>query len=167
MARSQRKKLVHLPESQLDRAEEFFPGSFDRDATRALFALRSLARRINDSADAWLKPFGINAAQQNYLAVLCFSERGLTLNELSSLIHTSNATVTGMVANLLQAGLVERIPNPDDGRSTIIRLTPKGLRLFRRAYPVHHKNVERGMSGLSSSEKRTLANLLLKVGEKF
>ena len=167
MSRTQRKNIVELPDSQLARAEELFPGAFDRDITQALFAIRALARRLNDLADAWLSPYGINAVKQNYLAVLCFSTNGLTLNELSELIHTSNASVSVMVGQLERDGLIKRFRHPTDGRSSIIRLTAKGMRLFRNVYPVHHRNMERAMKAISPTQVRVLARLLFRLGHSF
>jgi DNA-binding MarR family transcriptional regulator len=168
MMRRQRKRIVQLPESMLEEHSRLFPETFERNSTLALFAIRALGQRLNDYANEWLSPFGLNAAKYNYLVVLTLSkDRQLTLNELSSLIHTSNATVGSMVDALERDGLVERVANPQDRRSTVARVTRKGLATLRRALPVHHRNIETGMRALSISEREILVKLLHKLASGF
>jgi DNA-binding MarR family transcriptional regulator len=41
-------------------------------------------------------------------------------------------TATRVIANLEEAGLIERVPDPADARSTKLRLTPAGRSLVQR-----------------------------------
>ncbi len=148
-------------------AEEAFPEIYQRDSARAIFALRALARIFDDRANGWLAPFGVNAAQHNYLTVLYFAPGGLTLRDLSLLVHTSNSAVTPIVTALERDGLVRRTGNPADGRSVVAKITRKGRALIGKTFPVHHRNIERGLAPLSPAERRTLADLLAKVGVGF
>lgn len=165
MARTQRKTIIRLPEALLVREEEFFPGNFDRDAVVATFALRAVARRLNDITNASLAPLGINAAKYNYLVVLYFAPNGrLTLSELSELIHTSNATVTFLVAGLEKSGLLKRTVDESDRRSYIVSLTPRGKRVVEAAVPLRHRDTQTAMRNLSRKERTDLGRLLLKLG---
>ena len=166
--RTQRKPILRIPEAMLARQAAAFPESFERNSVLAMFALRALAQRINDYNNDSLAPFGLNAAKFNYMIVLYFSERGeVTLNELSQLIHTTNASVTAMVSTLERDGFVRRRVNRDDARSVKVRLTAKGCKLVERASPAHHHNLEAGMSDLSIAEREQLVGLLLRVGASF
>ncbi len=161
----QLKKSIVLPESGMALAEAAFPEVYRRDSARAIFAIRALARIFDDRANAWLAPFGVNAAQHNYLTVLYFAPEGLTLRDLSLMVHTSNSAVTPIVDALERDGLVRRRINPADGRSVVARLTRKGRALISKSFPVHHANIERALTRLSAKERRTLADLLAKVGD--
>lgn len=166
--RRQRKPIILLPESMLEAHARSFPHAFDRSATLVLYAIRALAQRVNDHANDWLGPIGLNAAKYNHLAVLYFSgEGGLTLNEVSARIHTSNAAVTSMVATLERDGLVQRVTNPRDGRSVVVTITRKGKALFEKAVPAHYRNISKGMSKLSARERQQLLSLLRKLGAGF
>jgi DNA-binding MarR family transcriptional regulator len=160
-------KTIAIPEARLQRAEAAFPAEYRRDSARGIFAIRALARMVDDRANAWLAPFGINAAQHNYLTTLYFSPRGLTLRDLSLLVHTSNSAVTPIVGVLEQLGLVKRAFNPDDGRSVVAAITRKGRALIEKSFRVHHDNLERGLAQLTAAERKTLADLLEKVGASF
>ena len=52
------------------------------------------------------------------------------------------STVIFRVKRLETRGHAERVPNPDDGRSFLIRLTPKGQRLLERARPAFRDYAE-------------------------
>ena len=160
-------KTIAIPEARLQRAEAAFPAEYRRDSARSIFAIRALARMVDDRANAWLAPFGINAAQHNYLTTLYFSPGGLTLRDLSLLVHTSNSAVTPIVNVLEREGLVKRTFNPDDGRSVVAAITRKGRALIEKSFRVHHNNLERGLAQLSGAERKTLAELLEKVGTSF
>ena len=166
--RSQRKRIVQLPDAMLDAHRERFPGTYERSSIVAMFALRTLAQRANDSTNATLAAINLNAAKYNYLIVLYLSPgQALTLNELSALIHTSNATVTSMVGILERERLVRRTPHATDKRSVVVRLTARGRRAVEAAVPLHHKNMEIGLSTLTLAERAQLARLLLKLSAGF
>jgi DNA-binding MarR family transcriptional regulator len=154
-----------MPEWMLDQTARKFPGDFDRHALIAMFALRAIARRYSDRSDARLARLGINAAKHNYLTVIYMSpEQQLTLSEISTLIHTSNATVTSMVAALEEDGYVKRVPNREDGRSAYVRITAKGRSIVERSVPMQHTLTEAALHDLDTEERAELARLLIKVG---
>jgi DNA-binding MarR family transcriptional regulator len=59
----------------------------------------------------------------------------LTPTALAELLTMPLSTVTFRVRRLERRGHAERIDNPDDGRSFLIRLTPPGRRLLNKARP--------------------------------
>jgi DNA-binding MarR family transcriptional regulator len=166
--RTQRKTIVRLPEAMLEAHRERFPDTFERNAVIAMFALRALAQRVNDRTNETLAALELNAAKYNYLVVIYMTPgQTLTLNEISALIHTSNATVTSMVAALERDGLLRRSAHPTDRRSVVVRLTAKGRHRVEAAVPLHHRNIEAGMSELTLDERAQLATLLLKLAAGF
>lgn len=163
--RSQRKRIVQMPDWMLDETAKKFPVDYDRESLIAMFALRAIARRYSDRSDAKLARLGINAAKHNYLTVVYMAPEGqLTLSEISTLIHTSNATVTSMIAALERDGLLRRVPNREDGRSAYVRITPKGRKIVEQSVPMQHALTEGALRDLDRDERRELARLLLKVG---
>jgi DNA-binding MarR family transcriptional regulator len=165
--RTQKKVLIFESEA-VERAAREFPDLYEKYGTSALFALRSIAQRINDYANEWLAPLGLSAAQYNHLVNLRFLPKdGLSMNELSAHVHTTNASVTVMINALEKAELVKREQDPDDGRSVLVKLTPKGRTLINRAIRVHHEHLNAAMHGLSIPERRTLFRLLTKVADGF
>jgi DNA-binding MarR family transcriptional regulator len=75
----------------------------------------------------------------------------------------SSGGMTKRLDRLVEAGLVERRPDPDDRRGTRVRLTPQGRAAIDAALPVHATNEERLLSALDARERRELDRLLRKL----
>lgn len=60
-------------------------------------------------------------------------EGGLRLTELAERAHTTKQAMRYTVNRLEEAGYVERVPDPADGRAKVIRLTERGWELRRVA----------------------------------
>ena len=168
MAKLTAKSDFMIADAYIDFTHAKFPKLVDPETSRALFALRIIARRVHDRSNSWLQPFRLTVTKFRYLAYLYAAEgESYTLNELSELLGTSNASVTEIVNMLVKDGLVECLDNPDDRRSLIVHLTRQGTNLLNKAYPVYQESIARAMSQLTREESGTLLELLLKVGRGF
>ena len=58
---------------------------------------------------------------------------GTRLTELAERARMTHPSMSELVAGLERLGYVERVPDPDDGRARLVRLTPAGRALQRRA----------------------------------
>ena len=76
-----------------------------------------------------------------------------------SLMLTSSGT-TKRLDRLEQAGLIERTPDPDDRRGTLITLTTAGHELIDSVTAAHLANEARLLAALSAAERERLAGLL-------
>ena len=86
--------------------------------------------------------------------------RKLTMSELV----VSRERVSRVVTELVREGLVERLANPDDGRSSYAAITRAGRRRLRAAAPVYLAAVhEHFLQHLSPREADTIARALTKV----
>lgn len=63
----------------------------------------------------------------------CLREGGLRLTDLAEQAHTTKQAMSYTVNRLEDAGYVERVPDPADGRAKVIRLTQRGWELRRVA----------------------------------
>src|SRR6059058_3975603 len=109
--------------------------------------------------------YGLNQAQFGVLAALrragppyCLSPTSL----YNSLLVTSGA-MTNRLERLAASGYIDRIPDPKDGRSMLVALTPAGKRLIERVVGPHYENEHRLLSPLSPEERRQLADLLRRL----
>ena len=69
--------------------------------------------------------------------------------------------MTNRLQHLEKKELIERIDNPDDKRSLLVKLTPKGLDLIDRAV-ASHVQLENDLMNDISKEELLIINLLLK-----
>lgn len=95
-------------------------------AARMRLAITRMARRLRQEAGTDLGP--------SQLAALATIDRHgpMAPSELASWERVKRPTATRILSRLAAAGLVERIPDPDDGRAAIVSVTPAGRALVRR-----------------------------------
>src|SRR5580693_6112912 len=111
-------------------------------------------------ADAELRPFGLTFARYEVLMLLSFSTTGsLPLGIIGERLQVNAASVTNAVNRLEAQGLVERHPNPQDGRGTLAALTEPGRRLARRATELMNARVFSDV-GLDGPALQTLFSAL-------
>jgi DNA-binding MarR family transcriptional regulator len=87
----------------------------------------------------------------------------MTPTALARLLMLSPAGMTNRVDRLEAAGLVERRPDPNDRRSSLVVLTGAGKDLADAAVTEHVANEAGLLSGLTGAERRTLDELLHKL----
>jgi DNA-binding MarR family transcriptional regulator len=75
--------------------------------------------------------------------------------------------MTNRLDRLTAAGLVRRIPDPNDGRSMLVQLTPKGLRVIEEAIAAHAENEQRLLAPLGQPERRALAEYLRRLLSEY
>src|SRR2546429_9462086 len=82
-----------------------------------------------------LPRFGLTVAEFDVLATLRRSGRPYRLksNELSRALLLSTGGTSNVTTHLVAEGMVRREQDPDDGRSTLIRLTQKGVAIAEDA----------------------------------
>ncbi|MDQ0379090.1 MarR family winged helix-turn-helix transcriptional regulator [Amycolatopsis thermophila] len=82
------------------------------------------------------------------------------LGELTADEQVTQSAVTQMVTKLERQGLVERRPDPSDGRAVLVHVTPAGAAIVdgRRAERVEH--LERFAAALSPADRRAIAAAL-------
>jgi DNA-binding MarR family transcriptional regulator len=90
-------------------------------------------------------------------------------SELVGALVLSSGAVTNRIDRVETAGLVERLPDPDDRRGTLVALTDKGRQVVDEAVVAHLANEERLLTALSARERGQLTDLLRKllVSEPF
>jgi DNA-binding MarR family transcriptional regulator len=115
--------------------------------------------------------YGLTFGEFELLAALLRSgpPHRLKPSELVGALVLSSGAMTNRIDNLEAADLVERFPDPDDRRGTLVALTDKGREVLDEAVVAHLANEERLLSGLSAAERGQLAKLLRKllVSEPF
>jgi len=119
-------------------------------------------RRINRATGRALRGTGLTPEQGHILLVL-WLDGSMKIGQLQRALMLSSATLTGAIDRMERAGLVRRVPDPDDRRSW--RLEPTGLDARARA------KVETALEAmeadtfraLTAAERRELLRLLHKV----
>ena len=87
----------------------------------------------------------------------------LTPTALYESLMMSSGGMTARLDRLEKAGLVERRPNPEDRRGTLVCLTKKGFTLVDKLVGLHVENERRLLAGLTGAEQKQLNRLLEKL----
>jgi DNA-binding MarR family transcriptional regulator len=106
---------------------------------------------------------GLTFARYEALVLLTFSREGrLPMSKIGQRLMVHPTSATNIIQRLEGQGLVERAPNPQDGRGTLAAITPSGREVMERATRdlVDHGF---GLTALSASELEQLFLLLRKV----
>lgn len=99
-----------------------------------------VAQLLRHRAEEILEPFGISFSRYELLALLMFSRTGaLPMSKASTRLNVPPASVTHTVGRLEKEGLVKRIPDPNDGRGTLVSITDQGITLVNAATPELNK----------------------------
>ncbi|MGB3836812.1 MarR family winged helix-turn-helix transcriptional regulator [Castellaniella sp.] len=94
------------------------------------------------------------------LSQLTHTPKGLKMSELSRLMMVSNGNITGIADQLEKDGLIERQRNETDRRSSLLRLTQKGRRYYRRMQSAHDSWIQSLLGGMAPSARSSLFELL-------
>jgi len=86
-----------------------------------------------------------------------------TPSELADLQLVTAGGMTVRLNRLQRAGLIERRPNPHDGRGVLVRLTPKGRQLVDHALGTLMAAHASAVAGLERSQQELSADLLRRL----
>ena len=125
-----------------------------------------LANRSLDQLEEICQADGITHQQYVALWTLCLAddpEAGVPMSAVADGLLNRASDTTRLIDRLEKAGLVERLPNPADRRSVLVRATVEGRRVFAVVTPKLQELHRRQWSNLSTDEVDTLRGLLAKA----
>jgi DNA-binding MarR family transcriptional regulator len=151
-------ETIHLVLPDLDLEVE---GIVDRIA--------GLSRRIHRTMDETLAEFGLDTAEHKALSALAQAGPPYrsTPGKLAKRMDLSSGAMTNRLDRLEQAGLIRRLPDPDDRRGVVVELTEEGRRLYQQAVGVQAKKEALVTAALNEREKKQLNSLLRRLMLEF
>ena len=106
---------------------------------------------------------GLFPSHGDILILLYQNEYGVTMNKITSSINKDKSTVTALVNKLVKMELIEKFKNENDSRSTMVRLTKKGLDTKSSVDKISEKLLGISYEGFSENEKEIVCSLLAKI----
>jgi len=130
------------------------------------YRVKRLYLLVTQSIDDAVKPFGIGRTQWQVLSRV--QRAGTkTQRELQAILQVEPATLSNVVDALVTKGWLERLENPADKRSRVLRLTPDGAARYARI-PNPVTEVERTMlQGVSAEERASVEGVLQRMIENL
>ena len=106
---------------------------------------------------------GMQVAQYRTLGVLMRAGTPLPMSELGKRLYTSKPYMTMLINQLIEDGLVQRIPGIEDRRIINIAITPEGSRHLKQAASRYKKNIKNILSDLDRQDLEDLCQSLEKL----
>jgi DNA-binding MarR family transcriptional regulator len=129
-------------------------------AAAAQLRLLSCTLAIEKEVQRRFAARGATLARFDVLAALDRHPRGLSMGALSRALLVSNGNATQLVQKLARDGLVRMRTAPDDRRSSIVRLTPKGRIEFDGLAVAHHDWIDALLADMDGGARETLYHAL-------
>ena len=130
-------------------------------ALKLWLRMLSCTVRVEDAIRSRLRTtFGITLPRFDLMAQLERHPDGLRMGELSKRMMVTGGNVTGIAAQLEGEGLVARVPDPQDGRAFMVKLTPAGRAAFAGMAAVHEGWVAELFQDIPAADKARMITLL-------
>jgi DNA-binding MarR family transcriptional regulator len=131
-----------------------------REVLRFLRLVRKATSQVPEAKD------GVELAAYGLLAhVVCEGPRRTTA--LAEAVHSDTSTVSRQTAALVRCGLLERRPDPEDGRASLLAATPEGERVFAVKRHARNERVSRLLHAWQVPEVQQLVGLLGRLNSDF
>jgi DNA-binding MarR family transcriptional regulator len=131
-------KPVLLPFDPIRRAAELWRSRWGEGSDPLAMASATSIMRVQQvllgDFDLIVGRHGLTFARYEALVLLAFSREGrLPMSKMGKRLMVHPTSVTNIVQRLVGQGLVERAPNPADGRGVLARITPAGRTVMEAA----------------------------------
>ncbi|GAA3677845.1 MULTISPECIES: MarR family winged helix-turn-helix transcriptional regulator [Acetobacter] len=123
-----------------------------------------IARGLTRVGDVRLRHLGFATAQLPVLTALK-DGAGLSQKELAKWAKVEQPTMAQMLSRMERDGLVQRVPDPQDKRSSLISLTDATLEKLPAGRAILRQGNAEMTKGLSEKEVEMLVSLLRRVLE--
>ena len=143
--------------------------SLDRLTEGIVERIGNLARYFDHSMDTTLAEFGLDRRTHRVLARLRYQgpPYRLSAGELADGLGLSSGAMTNRLDRLEEAGLVRRLPDPDDRRGVLVEPTKAGHAAWDSATDTQAGREALIASALSEDEKERLHALLRRLMRAF
>ncbi len=125
-----------------------------------IFLLAKAYQKAHSAFKQKLAPFGITPVQQLILAVL-EEEQFLSPGEIAERVAMDNATLSGVLERMAEAGMIRKEGNREDRRSIRVSLTPKA-RKMQDELTEQRKVINEEITSKLSMEERLLLKRMLR-----
>ena len=137
----------------------------DTSAAEVLGRIYRISHLVAPTIEAVMDSFGLDRGEFDVLASLRRAGAPFRLSPtfLYQNLLISSGSLTHRLGRLERAGMIERLPSPDDGRSLHVQLTEKGRTTVEQAYAADMAAEGALIRGLNDADAQTLAQLLRKA----
>jgi DNA-binding MarR family transcriptional regulator len=130
---------------------------------RTLRSFQLLQMHTSHTTSRVSSSLGIGASELRLLLYIA-SSGGITPKLAGDFLELTSGTITSLVDRMVAAGLVERVPNPDDRRSLILELAPDGSAAVERVVGIYRRAFS---ASIAPQNMKLLATSFATFGESL
>jgi DNA-binding MarR family transcriptional regulator len=131
---------------------------------KIVILLKIISEQINREMTPVLSEYDLTASQYGIIKYFYKRDPQATrITDIKRKFSMSHPTVIGLIGQLEKKGYLERIRDPEDGRSKLLMLTEKAKRSQRELEMIGDRLEADFTRALSDDEKDALKQLLLKL----
>jgi MarR family 2-MHQ and catechol resistance regulon transcriptional repressor len=134
------------------------------EATHIFQTLWRTYRTLLSRADESKKRLGLGDSDFRVLEAL-YRRGTLPVNIIGETVDLTTGSITTAIDRLEAKWLVVRKHHHEDRRIRMVELTARGRKLIEKACVQYALDLERSLQGLSREDRRSLVDLLIRVGE--
>lgn len=123
-------------------------------------------RTFTRIVDAQLRDLGLAMSQLPVLIVLK-QGKALPQAELARMARVEQSSMAQLLNRMERDGLIERLPDPDDRRSRLIRLTELASRRMLKGKAIMDATVKIALEGLTDAEIERLGQIMGRINENL
>jgi DNA-binding MarR family transcriptional regulator len=141
----------------------------DTSPTGLLGRVYRLARLVAPTIEATMAGFGLDRGEFDVLATLrrAGAPYRMTPTALYQHLLIASASLTHRLKRLEAAGLVQRVPSAEDGRSLHVQLSARGRSLIERAIRADMRAERRLMDAIDAKTQADLVKLLRRATQQI
>lgn len=139
--------------------------SREEETLRVLTILLRASGSVSNMLKKDMRTYGVNPTEFTVLEVL-YSLGKQPIQIIGNKVLLASSSITYVIDQLEKKGMVERVPNENDRRVTLVSLTKEGQDLMEGVFPQHSDIIKRLFDGLSDDELHELGESLKTVGYK-
>ena len=87
--------------------------------------------------------------------------------DLAVVAHLDLSTVSRQIRSLIERGLVERTPDPDDRRGALLSVSPSGLAAFEAFREQRNRELSTLLENWTGEDRQQLVHLLARLNDEF
>ena len=161
--------------AQQDSVDEFMDArasqlpDIDLDVEAAVHRIQRIVKSVRRSMEETLKEYGLAYGEWGILGNIRLAGPPYRSSpgQLSKDEWLSSGAMTNRLDKLEEAGLVRRLPDPDDRRALLVELTEKGHKVWLESVGVQASKEAAIAAALDRKELKELNKLLRKVLLEF
>jgi DNA-binding MarR family transcriptional regulator len=152
----------------LDEIRDVLP-MIDLEVEGLVDRIVGLSRRFLRALDETLAEFNLDNAEWKLIGLLtrCGDLHRSSPSKLARMMELSSGAMTNRLDRLEEAGLIRRLPDPNDRRGIQVEVTEEGRHLYEATVGVQAKKEALVAAALSDAEKKQLNALLRRMMLEF